>query len=258
MYDWVLRWADSPYSVAALAILAFAESSFFPIPPDILLIAMCVGAARRSFFFATVCSIGSILGGMFGYWIGAHLFQPLVWPVIDFMHWTEHFNRGAALYRQYDVWVVTTAAFSPIPYKVFTILAGFVGLDFGPFVLASVIGRCGRFFIVAGLIYLFGPKIKDFIDRYFNTLTIAFMGALILGFAAVGLFKHEGRVYDWPRIERLIDHLDEGDDAARTETVYELRDQTGEFFGYNPRLDVEHNRKAIQRWAEWMRAQRGK
>jgi membrane protein YqaA with SNARE-associated domain len=178
----VLGWADSPYGSLALFILAFVEASFFLVPPDILLIALCVGQARRSLYFAGLCTAGSVLGGIFGYVIGFQLFEIAGRPIIEFYDAAEAFQRVGDLYRDNLVLALGTAGFTPIPYKVFTIAAGAFAVPFVPFVVISAASRGARFFLVAGLIRLFGPQIRSFIDRYFNLLTIVFVVALVAGF----------------------------------------------------------------------------
>lgn len=185
IYDWVLGWAESPYGSAALFILAFVEASFFFVPPDVLLIALCVGRPRRSLFFAGLCTVGSVLGGIFGYVIGYQLFEMIGRPIIEFYDAGEAFRRVGDLYTANLVLALGTAGFTPIPYKVFTIAAGAFAVPFVPFVAISAVSRGARFFLVAGLIRLWGPQIRDFIDRYFNLLTIVFVVALILGFVVL-------------------------------------------------------------------------
>jgi membrane protein YqaA with SNARE-associated domain len=185
LYEWVLHWAATPYGVPALAIIAFAESSFFPVPPDVLLLALCLGAPARSFYFAVVCSISSVVGGIGGYLIGMFLWEQVHQFFFAYVFREEVFLRVQEIYRTYDFWAVFAAGFTPIPYKVFTIAAGVFDLDFPRFVLASVLSRSARFFLVAGLIWKFGPPIKEFIDRYFNLLSVAFMVLLIGGFAVI-------------------------------------------------------------------------
>lgn len=185
LYDWVLHWAATPYGVWALAVLAFAESSFFPIPPDVLLMALALGAPQRALFFALVCSISSVLGGAFGYVIGAFLWDHLSGFFLTFVFSQEIFDLVAAKYAENAFWAVFTAGLTPIPYKVFTIAAGVFDIDFGVFLFSSVLSRSARFFAVAGLIYYFGPPIRVFIDKYFNLLSILFVVLLIGGFAIV-------------------------------------------------------------------------
>ena len=185
LYDWVLSWAHKPHGAVALFILAFAESSFFPIPPDILLIAMCLSLPRRAVYFAAICSAGSVLGGMFGYAIGLYFMKFIGYNIIALYGLTSKFDYIQTLYRDYDAWAVGIAGFTPIPYKVFTITAGAFRINFIVFVLASFVSRSARFFIVALLIKKYGAPIKDFIDRYFNILTLLFAALLIGGFILI-------------------------------------------------------------------------
>jgi len=187
LYDWVLGWAEHPAGVAALAALAFAESSFFPIPPDVLLIALAMGKPARSLWFATVCSVASVLGGMFGYVIGMflwHFLAPYFYAYVPGFT-PQGFAYIQALYEKWNFWVVFTAGFTPIPYKIFTVSAGVFGVNFPMFLLASVLSRSVRFFLVAGLIWRFGPPIKAFIDRYFDALAVVFTVLLIGGFLVI-------------------------------------------------------------------------
>ncbi len=187
MYDWVLHWADTPHGPAALGTLAFAEASFFPIPPDPLLMALCLGAPRKSLRFATVTTAASVLGGILGYLLGdgawnllGHFFFTYVPGVTP-----EAFAGIQEFYNRYDFWAVFLAGLTPIPYKVFTLSAGVFSINFPIFVLASVVSRGLRFFVIAGLIFRYGPPISRFIDRYFNLLSWAFGALLILGFVVI-------------------------------------------------------------------------
>lgn len=185
LYDWVLHWAETPYGSLALIILAFAESSFFPVPPDVLLIALAISIPKRSYYYAFICSIASIVGGMFGYYIGVALMDIVGWKIIDFYNARAIFTQLFATFNEYNFWAVLIAAITPIPYKVFTISAGAANANFGIFLLASIIGRSIRFFAVGTLIYLFGERIKNFIDKYFNWLSIVFMVLLVGGFLII-------------------------------------------------------------------------
>lgn len=186
LYNWVLHWADTPYGVPALFILAFAESSFFPIPPDVLLIALALSRPKRSLYFAAICSIGSVLGGVAGYGIGYYFWDAIGQPIIDFYHAQAAYESVQIAYQENAFIAVFTAAFTPIPYKVFTIAGGICKIDLlGDLVLGSALGRSLRFFIVALLFFFFGPPIKKFIDRYFELLTVIFTLLLIGGFLAI-------------------------------------------------------------------------
>jgi membrane protein YqaA with SNARE-associated domain len=181
LYDWVLSWAHTPYGILALFVLAFCESSFFPIPPDVLLIALCVSIPKRSFYFALICSAGSVMGGLLGYLIGFSFMTTVGMPIIEFYDLTSQFQRLQTIYTDYDAWAIAIAGFTPIPYKVFTITAGAFHINLFVFTVASLISRSARFFIISTLIYFFGATIQAFIDRYFNILSICFVLALIGG-----------------------------------------------------------------------------
>ncbi len=188
LYDWVLQWADRPSGPAALFVISFAESSFFPIPPDVLLIALALGRPRRALWFATIATAGSVLGGIAGYYIGLALFEQVGRPILEWYNAMGKFDQVGELYRENLVVALGTAGFTPIPYKVFTIAAGAFSIPLLPFVVISAVSRGLRFFIVAGMIFFFGPPIKRFIDRYFNMLTILFVVLLVGGFLVIRLF----------------------------------------------------------------------
>jgi len=185
LYNWTLSWANTKYGIIALFAIAFAESSFFPIPPDILLIALCLSLPTRAFWYALICSIGSILGGMFGYIIGFMLYDAIGARIISALGYQAYFETVGQLFAENAFLAILGAAFTPIPYKVFTIAAGFWKINLITFISASLIGRSARFFLVAGLIYYFGERIRSFIDKYFNILTIVFFVLLILGFVVI-------------------------------------------------------------------------
>ncbi|MGH9322213.1 MAG: YqaA family protein [Vicinamibacteria bacterium] len=183
LYHWVLSWAEHPQATWALFLLAFAESSFFPIPPDILLIALCLGKPARSLWFASVCTVGSVLGGLFGYWIGSVFFDSAGRQILEFYGLMDKYAEVQELYRKYDVWAVGIAGLTPIPYKVFTVTAGLFKISLPGFVAASVAGRGLRFFLVALVLKRWGEPAREFLDRHLNVLTIAFVVLLIGGFA---------------------------------------------------------------------------
>jgi membrane protein YqaA with SNARE-associated domain len=188
LYSWVLHWAETPYGSWALFLLALSESSFFPVPPDVLLIALAVSIPKKSFKYALICTAGSLIGGCFGYLIGWQFMITVGEKIIQFYGLTHKMQYIKDLYMQYDAWAIGIAGFTPIPYKVFTISAGAFDINFTVFVIASAISRAARFFLVAWLIYLFGPKIKTFIDKYFNILAITFVVLLVAGFAIIKIF----------------------------------------------------------------------
>jgi len=253
LYDWVLRWADTRYGSPALAVLSFVEASFFPVPPDPLLMALALAKPRRAVGYATICSVASVLGGLFGYLIGFALWAPVGAPIlhalgalnlekcaevvvesiegnqvgirvapddaVEIVHRfrlhanppdparpgaddaAEHesplrpgdrayfirddYHVARAWYEVHGAIILFAAAFTPIPYKVFTILGGLVRMHLVLFTVVSLVGRSARFFLVAGLIYLFGDRIKAFIDKYFNLLSILFVILLVGGFVAI-------------------------------------------------------------------------
>jgi membrane protein YqaA with SNARE-associated domain len=194
IYQWVLSWAQSPYGAIALFILAFAESVFFPIPPDVLLIALALGAAAKSFRYALICTAGSVAGAFVGYGIGHFAWLTSGGEFTAFANFFFNnipgftvalFNNIKALFLQWDFWIIFTAGFTPIPYKVFTITSGVFEINLFMFFIASLISRGARFFLIAYLIWKFGPGIKRFIDKYFNVLALGFTVLLIGGFFAI-------------------------------------------------------------------------
>jgi membrane protein YqaA with SNARE-associated domain len=192
LYDWVLGWSGSKWGEAALFVLAFAESSFFPVPPDVLLIALCLGRPSRALRYALICTVGSVLGGMGGYAIGYFLWQtaagghtPLAEWCLTHLFSIEDFEAVRQTFERYNFWAIFTAGFTPIPYKLFTIAGGVFGINLPMFVVASVVSRGLRFFIIAWLIRRFGPPIKVFIDKYFNLLALVFTVLLIGTFVLV-------------------------------------------------------------------------
>ena len=182
---WVEGYAEKPHAAWALFIIAFTESSFFPIPPDVLLIAIAVVTPRKAFKYALICSAGSVLGGMFGYLIGKEFFEFIGRPIIEFYGVEGQYEKVRLLYQDNAFAAIAVAGFTPIPYKVFTIAAGAFDISFATLVAASVLSRSARFFIVAALFYFFGARIKKFIDQYFELLTIVFTVLLVLGFFVV-------------------------------------------------------------------------
>ena len=159
LYNWVLHWADTPYGVSALFVIAFVESSFFPIPPDVLLIALSFAFPKKTFRYAAVCTVGSVLGGLFGWIIGLKFYDLLGVRIIHTLHYEKEFALVQSYYAKNAFLYILLAAFTPIPYKVFTIGAGVCRIPLAILVAASLVGRSGRFFLVAGTIYFFGPRI---------------------------------------------------------------------------------------------------
>ncbi|MEE9239417.1 MAG: DedA family protein [Thermodesulfobacteriota bacterium] len=191
LYNWVLGWADTKYGVPALAIVSFAESSFFPVPPDPLLMALSLGKPKRAFWYALVCSVMSVLGGIFGYFIGWALWGLMSSFFLTYVFSPEAFDFVRAQYEQNAFLAILGAAITPIPYKVFTVTAGVFHINLLYLILASAIGRSVRFFLEAGLVYFFGEQIRNFIDKYFNLLVTLFFILVLAGFFIVKfLLKH--------------------------------------------------------------------
>lgn len=194
LYNWILSWANTPYGSVALFINAFIEAIIFPVPPDLLLIALAVGKPKKSFKFATICLTGSLLGALIGYSLGYFLW---IDPNDSFTTFADFFfnhipgftvdvyNNIQHTYNEWGFWAIFTAGFTPIPFKVFTITAGVFNIDLPVFFIASAISRGARFFLLALLIWKYGPQIKTFIDKQFNWLAIAATLLLILGFFAI-------------------------------------------------------------------------
>lgn len=186
LFHWVEALAETPYATWALFGVAFMESSFFPVPPDALLIALCVGKPESSMWYAAVCSVASVLGGMAGYWIGLAGGRPVLKKF--FSH--ERIEKVGAYYDKYNAWAVGIAGLTPLPYKLFTISGGAFRIDFKIFVIASIVSRSLRFFVVAALMQWLGPAAKVFIDKNLGWLSIAFVILLLLGFWLVGRRAH--------------------------------------------------------------------
>ncbi len=194
LYQWVLHWAETPYGTPALFLISFAESSFFPIPPDVLQIALSMSRPRRAYFYAAVSAVASVLGGIVGWFIG-YAFWSLV---RDFFYayvpgvTPESVVHVGTLYHDNAFWAIVAAAFTPIPYKVFTISAGifhdYVSLQV--LILASVLGRSARFFLVATCIFLFGTRVQRFLETYLELATLALFAMLVGGFVLVKSFAH--------------------------------------------------------------------
>jgi membrane protein YqaA with SNARE-associated domain len=184
--EWIESFAMKPHAMLALFLLAFTESSFFPIPPDVLLIAIGIAAPKQSMKAALWCSLGSVVGGVAGYYIGFALMESVGIKIVEFYNAQEVWTRVVATYRgEAGMWFLGGAAFTPIPYKIATIAAGATQMPLVPFIIISSFGRSARFFLVGGLIYFFGPKVKLYIDKYFDKLSIAFLILLIGGFILI-------------------------------------------------------------------------
>ncbi|MCA8879214.1 MAG: DedA family protein [Rhodobacteraceae bacterium] len=185
LYDWTMGLAESRYALLALALVSFAESSVFPIPPDILMIPMILAAPRRAWLIAGVCTLASVLGGLFGYYIGYALFESVGRPVLEFYGKERYFDEFALRYNEFGAWAVLFAGVTPFPFKVITILSGSTGLSLPIFFVASIVARALRFFLVAALLWKFGAPIRDFIERRLGILFTLFLLLLFGGFFAV-------------------------------------------------------------------------
>lgn len=183
---WVESFAQKPYATWALFWIAFVESSFFPIPPDVLLIALSVTRPKRSFWYAAVCTAGSVSGAFLGYYIGYAFFETIGSRIVAFYGFTDQFQTVLDKYRE-NAWLsIFVAGFTPIPYKVFTIAAGFKEtIDLTTLALASLLGRSSRFCLVGGMLYLFGPKMKEYLDKYLERLTLALGILFVLGILTI-------------------------------------------------------------------------
>ena len=194
LYNWVLSWSESRWGWVALFFIALFEARWFPLPPDILLIALCLGAVKKSFRFATICLIGSIAGATLGYGIGHFLWitpsgdpTALASLFYEYIFSQEQFDNVGSLYDRFNFWIVFTAGFTPLPFKLFTIAGGMFDINFVMFIIASSVSRGMRFFLIAGLIWKFGAPIKVFIDKYFNILATLF-AAMLIGFTALAFW----------------------------------------------------------------------
>ncbi|WP_281972062.1 YqaA family protein [Ruegeria faecimaris] len=185
LYDWTIRLAEHPNALWALAIVSFIESSFFPIPPDVLMIPMILARPSRAWLIASVALVASVLGGMLGYAIGAFFYESLGQPILESMgkaHAMEEFNTR---FNDFGFWAVLAAGVTPFPYKVITIMSGWTGMPLGTFIATSILARAIRFFIVAGLLWGFGEPIRSFIEKRLGLMFSLFIILLFGGFLAV-------------------------------------------------------------------------
>ena len=188
LYDRVLAWSGHPRAPTYLAVLSFSESSFFPIPPDVMLGPMCLAKPKRAFFYAMLCTISSVLGGLAGYLIGRLAFSTIE-PWLMSSHYAPAFEQAVSAFDQYGIWYILLAGFSPIPYKVFTVGAGAVGMPVIPFLLGSLAGRGGRFFLVAGLIRLGGPTMAEKLRQWVDIIGWSVVILVVLGFLVWRFFS---------------------------------------------------------------------
>ena len=188
LYDWTMSLAETRYALWALAIVSFVESSFFPIPPDVLMIPMIIARPNRAWLIALVTTVASVLGGLLGYYIGWGLFDTIGQPILDFYGKGEKFAEFAERYNAYGAWAVLVAGVTPFPFKVITIASGATQLSLPVFILSAIIARALRFFLIAALLWKFGEPIRDFIERRLGLVFIVFCILLIGGFLLIGLF----------------------------------------------------------------------
>jgi membrane protein YqaA with SNARE-associated domain len=189
LYDWVFELAAKPWATKALAVIAFAESSVFPIPPDVMLVPMCLAKPKRAFYYAGICTIASVLGGILGYAIGALLYDSVGHFLIKLYGYGDKMEAFRAAYAEWGAWIILLKGATPIPYKLVTIASGFAGYNFGWFVVLSIITRGIRFFVFAGILYFWGEPAREFIEKRLGTVLFVSVAILVVGFyAATKLF----------------------------------------------------------------------
>lgn len=185
LYDWSMQVSRSKYALLFLIAIAFIESSFFPIPPDVFLIPMVLACRKKAWLYAGACTVASVLGGYFGYGIGMFLYDLVAVPILNFYGYMQQFDEFRHYYNEWGAWIVLGAGVTPFPYKVITIASGITHLDLFTFTIASILSRGLRFFLVAGLLWYFGAKIQKFIEKNLGWLSITFFILLIGGFLAI-------------------------------------------------------------------------
>lgn len=188
-YHWTLAWAEHPQAKWALFFIALIEASVFPIPPDILLLALALGRPDLSLRFAAICTAGSTIGAVFGYLIGMLLFASIAEPVLQFYGAMEQFHRVEGLFLEWGLLLVLVAGFSPIPFKVITIAAGAFGLPFIGFIITALLSRGARFFLEGGLLRWGGDSLRDWVEKYFEWATLAIVLLVVLGFLGLWLLS---------------------------------------------------------------------
>jgi len=181
----MMRLAADAKATYALAFISFLESSFFPIPPDVMLVPMILANRAKAWFYASVCTVSSVLGGVAGYAIGHYLFEYLGQPILRFYGFADKFQDAAALFNAWGVWILIGKGWTPFPYKVLTIAAGAFNMALVPFILASIVARAMRFYLIAALLYWFGEPIREFIERRLSLVTTVFLVVLVSGFVAI-------------------------------------------------------------------------
>lgn len=190
IYDWMMRTAAGPRAPHALAAVSFAESSFFPIPPDVMLIPMILTDRTKAWRYATIATIASVIGGAAGYAIGYFLFQAIGKPILAFYGHSGSLDQVFAWFKEWGVWILIAKGWTPFPYKVLTILAGAAEMSLLPFMAASIVARAMRFYLVATLLYFFGEPIRNFIEKRLTLVTTVFVVLLVGGFVAIKYLKN--------------------------------------------------------------------
>lgn len=184
-YDWMMRTAADGRATHALFWIAFVESSFFPIPPDVMLVPMVLARRAKAWLYASIATVGSVIGGVFGYAIGYFLFEQIGKPILALYGKADSFAQFTTWFNDWGVWILIIKGMTPFPYKVLTITAGVTHMPVVQFIFASIIARAMRFYLVAGLLYFFGEPIRDFIERRLTLVTTAFVVLLVGGFVAL-------------------------------------------------------------------------
>ncbi|MEM0947675.1 MAG: YqaA family protein [Pseudomonadota bacterium] len=185
LFDWTISLATTRYALWALALVAFVESSVFPIPPDVLMIPMIIAQPRRAFQIAALATVCSVLGGLAGYWIGMAAFDQLGRPILETLGKADAMAAFNTRFNDFGFWPVLIAGVTPFPYKVITIMSGWTGLPLGTFIVTSIIARGLRFFLVAGLLWQFGEPIREFIEKRLGLMFVLFILLLAAGFYVV-------------------------------------------------------------------------
>ena len=184
-YNWMMQCAGHRRAPMALAAVSFAESSFFPIPPDVMLIPMVLANRAKAWFYATIATVSSVIGGLAGYAIGYFVFEYIGQPILNFYHYAEKFDQARHMFAENAFWILVIKGLTPIPYKILTIAAGVSHVELSTFIVASIIARALRFYLVAALLYWFGAPIRDFIEKRLTLVTTVFIVLLVGGFVAL-------------------------------------------------------------------------
>jgi membrane protein YqaA with SNARE-associated domain len=185
LYDWTMRLAATPHALPALAAISFIESSFFPIPPDVLMIPMVLATRRRAWWIAAVCTAASVAGGFLGYAIGYFGFDAIGRPILEFYGAMDKYAAVKETFDHWGAWFIIIKGMTPIPYKLVTIFSGAVHFDLLQFAFSSLISRALRFFLLAALLWRFGEPIRSFIEERLTLVTTAFVAALVGGFVVL-------------------------------------------------------------------------